>query len=86
MSKVSTEVTKNATENNASLLRRFSKKVQESGIIYKIKNNRYNEREKSKIKLKDYKLKRIARRVEVLKLIKLGKMVERTRNGYSKSK
>jgi len=31
------EVKKNQGESNTSLLRRFSRRVQESGIIYKVK-------------------------------------------------
>ena len=46
------EVQKNPNENNASILRRFSRRVQESSIIQKVKKNRYNERKESKLKVK----------------------------------
>ena len=72
-------VNKNPNENNASILRRFSRKIQESGIIYKVKNNRYNEREESKVKVKAATLKRINKRKANEKLRKLGKLVVKTR-------
>ena len=74
MAKTVIEVKKNPNENNASLLRRFSRKIQESNIIQKVKGNRYNERKESKLKVKKGTLKRLARRKENDKLRKLGKI------------
>ncbi|MFA6273832.1 MAG: hypothetical protein WC662_01605 [Candidatus Paceibacterota bacterium] len=74
MAKTVIEVTKNSNENNASILRRFSRKIQESNIIRKVKSNRYNERKESKLKIKKSALKRMGRRVEIEKLRKLGKV------------
>lgn len=74
MSKTVIEVKKNPNENNTSILRRFSRKMIESGITQKVKKHRYNEREESKLKAKNSKLKRLKRRAEVEKLRKLGKM------------
>ncbi len=75
MAKTVIEVKKNPNENNASVLRRFSRRIQESGIIRKVKGARYNERSESKLKVKKSALKRMARRKEIEKLKKLGKMV-----------
>ncbi len=74
MAKTSIEVKKNQNENNASLLRRFSRRVQESGIIHKVKAKRYNERDQSKLSQKETALRRLARRKENEKLRKLGKI------------
>ncbi|MFA5933657.1 MAG: hypothetical protein WC795_00325 [Candidatus Paceibacterota bacterium] len=74
MSTTIIEVKKNANENNASLLRRFSRKMIESGTVRHVKANRYNQRPKSKLSLKTVALKKMARRKEVEKLKKLGKM------------
>jgi ribosomal protein S21 len=74
MAKTIIEVTKNPNENNASVLRRFSRRIQESSIIQKVKNNRYNERKESKLKVKKSTLKRLGRRKETEKLRKLGKI------------
>lgn len=69
------EIKKNPNENNSSVLRRFSRRIQESGIIRKVKGARYNVRGESKLKIKKGALKRIARRIEIEHLKKLGKMV-----------
>ena len=68
------EVRKNPNENNGSILRRFSRRIQESGIIRKVKAARYNVRKESKLKIKKSALKRISRRKEIEQLRKLGKM------------
>lgn len=77
MAKTVIEVKKNPNENNASVLRRFSRRIQESSIIQKVKGNRYNERKESKLKIKKGALKRMARRKEIEKLRKLGKMASK---------
>lgn len=70
------EVKKNANESSTNLIRRFTRKVQETGIIQKVKSNRYNERKISKLATKEGTLKRLARRKEHEKLVKLGKAVK----------
>lgn len=74
MAKTVVKVEKNPNENNGSVLRRFSRKIQESGIIRNVKSNRYNVRKESKLKMKKSALKRMGRRKEIEKLKKLGKM------------
>ena len=69
------EVKKNPNENNSSVLRRFSRRIQESGIVRKVKSARYNIRKESRLKVKNSALKRLARRIEIEHLKKLGKMV-----------
>jgi len=76
------EVKKNTNESNMNLVRRFSRKVQESGIIQKVKSKRYNERPQSKVKVKLATLKRIARKKNLEKLQKLGKAPISTRRGH----
>lgn len=74
MAKVIIEVNKNPNENNASIVRRFSRRIQESGIIRKVKGSRYNKRKESKLIVKKSALKRIEKRAEIEKLKKLGKI------------
>ena len=74
MAKTVIEVNKNGNENNASILRRFSRRIQESNIIQKVKGSRYNKRKESKLKVKKSTLKRLERRQEIEKLRKLGKI------------
>lgn len=77
MAKTVIEVKKSSSENNTSLLRRFSRKVIESGLVKEVKSKRYNERDMSKLSQKDMALRKMMRRKEVEKLKKLGKMKER---------
>jgi len=75
------EVKKNTNESNMNLIRRFSRKVQETGIIQKVKSKRYNERAESKVKIKAATLKRLTRRKNQEKLLKLGKAVAAPKKG-----
>jgi ribosomal protein S21 len=75
------EVKKNTNESNMNLVRRFSRKVQEAGIIQKVKSKRYNERDLSKLKVKRATLKRIERKKKHEKLFKLGKATKGFRRG-----
>jgi ribosomal protein S21 len=70
------EVKKNTNESNMSLVRRFTRKMQESGIIRKVKSKRYNERIESKVKIKKGTLKRIAKKKDNERLFKLGKIIK----------
>ena len=75
------EVKKNTNESNINLIRRFSRKIQESGIIRKVKSKRYNKRNESKLKIKRATLKRIARKKKEEKLFKLGKTTKSFKRG-----
>lgn len=77
MPMINVEIKKNEHENATNLIRRFTRKIQESGIIIKVKKNRYNERPMSKLSEKVVAIRRIGRRAEVEKLKKLGKMETR---------
>ncbi|MFA6397270.1 MAG: hypothetical protein WDK96_00290 [Candidatus Paceibacterota bacterium] len=74
MKNINIEVKKNQNENNASLIRRFSKRVQESQVLQKARSKRYNERAESKLTLKKGALKRLAKRKVNEKLRKMGKI------------
>ena len=73
---VQVEVRKNTGETNASILRRFTKRVQESAILVTARAHRYSERDPSAYTIKKKALKRINRHVEVSRLKKLGLMPE----------
>lgn len=76
-SKTTIEVKKAANESNMTLVRRFSRRVIEAGIIQTVKGKRYSERAPSKLSRKAGALKRINRRKEIETLKKLGKWKER---------
>ena len=76
------EVTKNPNENPLSLLRRFTRRVQGSGILPRVRGERYHTRTLSHYKVKMKTLEKIERKNEIAELIKQGKMApasERTR-------
>lgn len=70
------EAKKSLNESNINLLKRFNKRVKSSGLLRRLKNERYHERAKSAYKQKKDALKRLARRAELERLIKLGKMAD----------
>ncbi len=74
MSMINVEITQNNNENSMSTIRRFSRKMIESGVIPKVKSKRYAVRKPNELAQKNSALKKIARRKEVERLKKLGKM------------
>lgn len=69
-------VEKNKNENNVSLVKRFTRKVQESGILRRVRSIRYLERTPSPYVKKQKRLKSLKKKAEIETLIKLGKMQE----------
>lgn len=69
-------VEKTGTENNASVIRRFTKRVQESGVLRRVRGIRYSVRAKSPYVKKKKVLKSIKKREILNELIKLGKSPE----------
>ena len=74
---INVEVTKTANENNVGIIRRFTKKVQGSGILPKVRSKRYSLRELSFYKNKKNTLKNLKRKAEIMERIKMGKMADR---------
>ena len=77
---INVEITKNANENNLGIIRRFTKKVQGSGILPKVRSLRYAQRDLSFYKNKKNTLKNLKRKAEIMELIKMGKMAENKRS------
>ncbi len=75
---INAEVTRNGSENGLGILRRFTKKVQGAGILPRVRSIRYNQRVLSSYKTKMKTLKSIKRKAEIMELIKMGKMAEKT--------
>lgn len=74
---INIEIKKSNNENPSSLLRRFQKKVQESGILHRVRSIRYNDRDLSKLKVKRAKLKKIAGTIKYDRAKRLGTLIER---------
>lgn len=68
------QVEKTGTENNVGLIRRFTKRVQESGIVKRVRGIRYSDRNRSHYVKKKKTLEVLERRAKRENLIKLGKI------------
>lgn len=77
MSNVNVEVKKNSNENALSLVRRFQKRVQEAGILPRVRSIRYNDRPLSVLKTKKAKLKKLASLAKYEHDKRMGKVIER---------
>ena len=73
------EIKRNANENSANVVRRFQKRVQEAGILPKVRSGRYAQRMLSPLKVKNGKMIKLRGEVEYNRLKKLGKLVEKKR-------
>ena len=71
---INVKITKKNNENSVSVLKRFSRRVQESGVIIKVKSKRYAERLPSDYTKKKNKLKSLKKRADFQKQFKLGKV------------
>jgi len=75
------QVEKNQNESSANVIRRFTKRMQNAGIVRKIRGQRYYSRTKSKNVQKEARLKKLARKEEYETAHKLGKIQEPTHRG-----
>lgn len=74
------QVERNNNESSANVIRRFTKRVQNSGIIPRMRNARYHERQKSENVRRTNRLRKLAKKEEYENLLKLGKIQDfRTR-------
>lgn len=76
---VNVKVEKNNNESSANVIRRFTKRVQNAGIINRMRGERYFIRDKSSNVRREARLKKLAKKEAYEKLVKLGKIPERTR-------
>lgn len=60
-------------ETAESLIRRFSRRVQQSGVLKKVRKLRFREEEKSKPKRREEALYKVKIRKEINRLKKMGK-------------
>lgn len=76
---INVEVTKQGTENSMGTIRRFTKRVQGSGVLRRARKIRYYKRSHSKFVRKSQALNRIDKREKYNELVKLGKINENER-------
>ena len=76
---INVEVSKNSNENSLGLLRRFTKRVQGSGVLPRLRGARFSSRNISENVKKKKTLKYLNQKKVTKELIKMGKMPEKTR-------
>jgi ribosomal protein S21 len=76
---VNVEISKKKNENNMSLLKKFGRRVQESGILQHSRKIRYASRSESDYVKKKNKLHSLRKKEEIEELVKLGKIAPRGR-------
>lgn len=81
---INAEVTKSGNESTLSTIRKFSRRVQGTGLIRNARATRYFARDVSKTVKKKRALKMIKRREEYRQLLKEGKVAEApARRGFA---
>jgi len=78
---INAEVQKSGAESTLSVIRKFSRKVQGTGLIQTVRKGRYYARNTSKTVSKKRALKRIQRNDNRQQLIKEGKLIEEVKRG-----
>ena len=73
---VNVEINRNANETSLSILRRFTKRVQGSGVLPRVRGIRYHERIKSENVKKNKKLTKLVEWAKTAELVKLGKIAD----------
>lgn len=75
------QVEKHTNESSANVIRRFQKRVQGAGIIPRVRSGRYHSRIKSGNVRRTARLKKLVKKVNYEKLLKLGKVAEAPARG-----
>lgn len=78
---INAEVQKSGAESALSVIRKFSRRVQGTGLIQTVRKRRYYERDSSKTVSKKRALKRIKRQENYRELVKEGKITEAPARG-----
>ena len=78
---INVEVTRQGTENNMGVLRRFTKKVQGSGVLPAVRGKRYSARAISEQVKRKRTLKYLKKRAVINDMIKMGKPLPSSMKG-----
>ncbi len=81
---INVEVSRNAGENAMGVIRRFSRKMQSSGVIPRVRSLRSSTRVQSHYKVKQRRLTLLTRRSAMAELVKLGKAPVKPERGGRK--
>ncbi len=78
------EVVKKKNESSLSMIKRFTRRVQESGVLPRVRSIRYAERVKSDYVKKKKRLTVLRKAAEYNRLFKLGKIADTRKKGGKK--
>ena len=78
---INAEVQKSGTENVLATIRKFTRRVQGTGIIKGVRAIRYHSRLRSKAVVKKSTLKMLKRKADYWQQVKEGKVIEKIRRG-----
>lgn len=76
---VNVQVDRNNNESSANVIRRFTKRVQNAGIVRKVRNSRYYTRTKSENVRRFSRLKKLIKKDDYEQAVKLGKISDQRR-------
>ena len=76
---INAEVSKSGSESTLATIRKFSRRVQGTGLVKTVRGSRYFARSASKIVKKKRALKLLKRRAEYKQLVKEGKIIPEIR-------
>jgi ribosomal protein S21 len=71
---INADITRKKNENNLSVLKRFTRRVQSAGVLPKVRSLRYETRTPSQNVRKKQRLESLTRKAKIDDLIKLGKI------------
>ncbi len=74
---INVEVERGNNENSVSVIKRFTRRVQGSGVLMRVRKIRFTERNKSEYVQKKHALKRLDKQKKTAELVKMGKIAER---------
>ncbi len=74
---INVQVEKNQNESSANVIRRFTKRMQGSGVVPRVRKNRYRARIKSENVRQTAKLKKLVKATIYEKKLKMGQVQEK---------
>lgn len=75
------EVRRKSGESTAAMIRRFTRRVQKSGILLRARKERFYQPKPKKLKVRERALRRVRASKERERLLKLGKLPEEQSRG-----
>lgn len=77
MANINVKVKRREKDSSFTLLHRFQKKMQESGVLPVVRKKRFNKRADSRAKIKKEKLRKLVKTAEYERLKRLGMLIRK---------